>query len=1466
MRREVKYKIKGMTKDYSNSAFSPEFSFDNRNIRITTLEGNTTLSIVNEKGTKYIEALVNSDPDERITGTCIGHVVNNNILILFTAGLRDNKGNLMEGEKDCIWEASLHRGRDLLYVDFLYEGDLNFSIDNPIEAISIYENENNIKVYWVDGKNQPRMLNIKDPNLPSDSLPNSYFDFVPTIDRSSEIIVVKHYSSGSFPAGVIQYCYTCFNYNGQESNVIDVSPLYYTTNEDTGGNKDSVVSNSYELTIRNLDQKRFKYVRLYSILRTSIDATPLCKVVADLEITDSKVSIVDTGTIGYTIDPTDLLYVGGEVIIAGTLNHKDNTLFLGNITVNKLDAGNLKVHAFQNETIAELLQYKKGVEDDITFEYSNFGDFGKENVICINDKTSTGDYPYKNQLDEPSSCVKVFKYGETYRFGVQFLHKSGRWSSPVWIGDIENNMPPKGKYTTTDAIEVNVAKPTYTINDRNIIKTLEDNGYIAARPVIVYPTDNDRSCICQGVINPTVFNIRDRSNKSTFAQASWFFRPRQSYQVQDESSKPLDESFFEDFDNGQNYSENSVGGIIATKNYYGFESHHDDRVFVEIRPKDAWTEFRHHYFIPHNRDTRAEIQCIEQYPNSVVKKITTESGNSYNTYQVTEVPYIEGGNNYDHFPEMYAIDSYLVTLNSPEVEFGRIHSNILNGAKLRYIGIIPITGNMQEADVMSSTAPITNNSGITATGFMHEFVNQVPNLDVRAGRRKLASTLWRDFIDENSSTEMHFITYPWHRTGSLNMTRTPTNEGYRSAMLQNQKRSTLFFSTNSIYLNYNNRKVYSPNKPTLFNNENMKYIPYSTQGNYTDVIYRGDVSTVVIPEMTSENVDGAKVGDLIRDKKRGYYIVKGTLEGDYSRIRSTNLDDKYYGKDPVSIQYKSTPHIVLDHGCLSNSNKNRYIIPTLININNDSTYSYLREGTFYGSYHDYALSINASSEITEASKKESGDSGISEYTDMPGYSWLWMAELYREVPEEVRFGGKSKLALENNTWVVAGDSVPLSCAELQWTEGDHFYQRYDCLKTYPYTLNDTNSVVEILSFMCETRVNLDGRYDVNRGKKDNLVMTPNNFNLMNPVYDQTNNFFTYRINEKQYTEIDEYINQVTWSKTKTFGEKIDTWTNITLASILDFDGDKGRIESIKKLNNDLIVFQEKGISQIMYNDNVQISTQSGVPIEIANSGKVQGKRYLSSSVGCNNKWSICESPAGLYFIDDITKGIYLFNGSLTNLTTKYGFSSWAKENLRGLNKFTFSPYNNNFLSYYDPVEGEVLFMGTTETLVFSEKLDAFTSFYDYKNKYIPVMLGDRTLLVGGDGKVEFYGYHEGEYGEFYGEPKSYHVELIVGPEPTKDKIFNTIEYRGDVFIADTYTDYANPFSSIQVWNEYQDTNKVILDNSNTRKKFRIWRHTIQRDRNGRDRIRNPWVNIKLVSEELESCKSIIHDITVSYFD
>ena len=57
----------------------------------------------------------------------------------------------------------------------------------------------------------------------------------------------------------------------------------------------------------------------------------------------------------------------------------------------------------------------------------------------------------------------------------------------------------------------------------------------------------------------------------------------------------------------------------------------------------------------------------------------------------------------------------------------------------------------------------------------------------------------------------------------------------------------------------------------------------------------------------------------------------------------------------------------------------------------------------------------------------------------------------------------------------------------------------------------------------------------------------------------------------------------TWSLTKSSAALTDAWTNITMASVLDLDGDKGAVNTINRFNNVLIAFQDKGISNILFN-------------------------------------------------------------------------------------------------------------------------------------------------------------------------------------------------------------------------------------------------------------------------------------------
>jgi hypothetical protein len=84
------WKTKGMNQDLSVSSFNPEFSFENMNLRLTTNEGNTLLSWVNEKGPSSIflseikDYNGNDITDQGIWGEPIGTAILNHKLVLFT--------------------------------------------------------------------------------------------------------------------------------------------------------------------------------------------------------------------------------------------------------------------------------------------------------------------------------------------------------------------------------------------------------------------------------------------------------------------------------------------------------------------------------------------------------------------------------------------------------------------------------------------------------------------------------------------------------------------------------------------------------------------------------------------------------------------------------------------------------------------------------------------------------------------------------------------------------------------------------------------------------------------------------------------------------------------------------------------------------------------------------------------------------------------------------------------------------------------------------------------------------------------------------------------------------------------------------------------------------------------------------------------------------------------------------------
>lgn len=1538
----MSWKTKGMNQDVSVSAFSPEFSFENRNLRLATNEGNTFMSWVNERGTKQIGTITVDGVEEIIQGTPIGTAVINEYLVIFTTKPQITPSDV--GYKpDYIYRFEYDESVDTMIGTLLYHGNLGFNINYPIDTLVSYESQEIMKVYWTDNHCQPRLINIAHEAHEDD---DTQFDFVPAVSLPSEdsVILERNLSGGIFPPGVIQYAFTYFNKYGQQSNIVWVSPLYYLSYADRGANPEERTSCSFTLTIKKPDE-HFNCIRVYSIQRTSLDATPIARIVQDLEIKNAEdvddgntsykqLTLTDNGTIGSSLDPTELLFVGGKEIKVLTMMDKDQTLFLGNI----------KQETVYTEDIQE---YIDSIRDNLNITFS------ADKVLEL--PPADGLYPYKNSLWKNQQEITTFKGGETYRLGFQVQKATGEWSDPIWLDDVENTVYPS---INNNRQLLSYASWEFEIPSGDDVPKFSDFKKI--RPVIVYPTIADRTVLCQGVLNPTVFNTLDRETNSPFTQSSWFFRPytpklfngdnvgdyvrvdevlpSESFPTVPTNARvliatvsPNDLSKVKQSENINTYgghTHQKYDGIINLSslgipwvNKYAFVRTFDDWLTPGNDPnQESSAEYFSYIQNPeicpasselaagitsrppeepfyYYAGTDASVSFYFEYNNTWYKVTFNNTGASSSINKKD----LEGNpiafTHYDSLPTsgdsveiqgalnaystpwsgrnkdmtantQFMIDQSIVTLHSPDIEFDtEVQDFPMENLGLRIIGAVPITSYASAHEI--SVGPMlqkditidTNNkmkypeTSVFGAGDLSMDVSH-PNKSVFAGSRFVRRDLWEDVIVTPEGGELaktgdsltRYSVYPWQRSGSLNNDTRPS--AYASSLLKTKKISHLLFSYNTEYLS--------------------EFVDYNSLSAQIYLTENSFVQNIRLPKQDSAAED------------INYYP-------NIDKILYSNTDSSG-NNTPISMKYKSTSHAILSLNYEEVDGRERIQLMPYGDYGSETVGKYDGSGIPYwrkdGIYFGQP-SINISNLF----------GGVHQ-------SYLWLGELYRKEDNLVKFGGNSKEALKANTWLVAGDTKTIpqegSSVTLEWTVGDTYYQRYDCLKTYPFTADDNNQNTEILSFMCETHVNIDGRYDRNRGQVKNYTMTPQNFNLLNPIYSQKDNFFIGKIVDRDNNKSSEFPNQVTFTLTKTSGADIDEWTHITLASNLELDGDKGSVKSIRRLNDQLVCFQDKGISQILYNERVQISTEQGVPIELANSGKVQGKKYLSDTIGCSNKWSIVNTPSGIYFMDSNEKSIYRLGEGLQNISQQGGFNAWCKRNIPDAS-IEWTPSNiHHFRAFYDKLNQDVLFVNDSTAIAFSEKIGAFTSFYDYGNTPYFDYLGSNGIWLRKDGSL--WRHQQGNYCNFFGTENSpnyrpYSITLVGNQDLQMNKIFTNLEFRASVTgegteVSGKYTPLI-PFDSLEVWDEYQH-GKTLLHTackpephfqktSNAlMRKFRIWRCDIPRDnmdvnaamenpkgiyrmnKHPLDRMRNPWLYLKL-EKQSDGNKTELHDFVMTYF-
>jgi len=410
---------------------------------------------------------------------------------------------------------------------------------------------------------------------------------------------------------------------------------------------------------------------------------------------------------------------------------------------------------------------------------------------------------------------------------------------------------------------------------------------------------------------------------------------------------------------------------------------------------------------------------------------------------------------------------------------------------------------------------------------------------------------------------------------------------------------------------------------------------------------------------------------------------------------------------------------------------------------------------------------------------------------------------------------------------------------------------------------------EIVQFITETTVDLKNRNDLSLQPWDARFQPyDSEYHKYNKVYSQLPTLAQRRSIDYNAKRFNNFDTNVIATKVKSAGEIIDNWTDVQTNEVITLDGKHGSINSLTSFNDELYVLQDKALAFLSINPRVQVQGQDGLAIQLGSGSVLDRYKYISTDSGTLNKWSVITSPQSMYYYDTLNSSLMSFKGGLENLTDSKGLHTFFINNTSLESLKIDNPILKTGISSGYDYNNHDLFMTFNQigrqpfTLSYNEIRNQFISYHDYlPSSYISK--GDYTFTTN-PLNTSIYRQEKGEYNNFYGVKYSSTITLNVNPEPNSECIFDNISYNSEVYINNADQPLTT-LDHITAYNDYQSSGRIPLTvgrNNNIRRKFRTWNALIPRQ--GRNRIRSPWMKLKLEYLPSNNQKLILHDMNIYY--
>ena len=499
--------------------------------------------------------------------------------------------------------------------------------------------------------------------------------------------------------------------------------------------------------------------------------------------------------------------------------------------------------------------------------------------------------------------------------------------------------------------------------------------------------------------------------------------------------------------------------------------------------------------------------------------------------------------------------------------------------------------------------------------------------------------------------------------------------------------------------------------------------------------------------------------------------------------------------------------------------------------------------------------------------------GIIELGGGPASGCL-VAELYK--PEQQLYvgsfyGGMTYSSKKSSTYIEIGEYNDMSNASFIKSPGDTFVQDFKFLKLSRgewIESDDFNVVTEIVKIKVESSIDLVNRNDDSFSNWD-AEMHPKyeDYQKYNRVYSQQPTLSIGSGLGDKIKKIKEFDTRIVSSKEKIPGEFVDSWTDMLENEYLDLDGKYGPINAVVNLRDEIFCLQDNAVAHISVNPRVQVNPNDGIALELGTGGILHDYNYKSAEVGTLNKWGVIASENAFYFADPITKSIMSFSGGqVQRISDLKGFHYELQNRMSDELRIDNPVLGTGISCGYNTVNSDVYFNfhqnGDNFNVGFNEKIGEFVSFYDYVPAWY-INKGDKMITTDPTNQ-QLWEHFKGKRNHFYGQHFQSTMTIHVAPDGN-EIILNNVSYKMELTDEQGLEVLNKGLTKVRVYNDYQDSEEVeLIMRSNVFKKFRNWKINLPRQKNSRDRVRSSWGFVKVIFDNTDGNKLILHDMTIFY--